>query len=205
MLYRILAPPILTTYYELKDRAINVTKSQQLINVIQRNTPGGFNNFRPPTNRPFFQRGSQPPWDQNQYTQRQYNSTNAPCWLNNTLVPMDTSAQFRAPPNCRNQQRRDGLRMRGNAVQANYGAQGDVAQTKYVPPRKRGPCFKCGKEGHFARDCRSTRAHYINYMDQSKDMSQLQAAIRMFDTLPLDQKDAFIQKYKGGQEDFAEV
>ena len=27
LLYGILAPPILTTYYELKDRAINVTKS----------------------------------------------------------------------------------------------------------------------------------------------------------------------------------
>ncbi len=45
LLYGILALPILTTYYELKERAINVTKSQQLINVIQRNTPGGFNNF----------------------------------------------------------------------------------------------------------------------------------------------------------------
>ncbi len=52
-------------------------------------------------------------------------------------------------------------------------------------------------------------------MDQPNDMSQLQEAItpenildnaiRMFDTLPLDQKDAFIQKYKGSQEDFAEV
>ncbi len=40
-----LAPPILTTYYKLKDRAINVTKSRQLINTIQRNTLGGFGNF----------------------------------------------------------------------------------------------------------------------------------------------------------------
>src|SRR6266851_5277630 len=35
----ILAPPLLTIYYELKNRAINVTKSRQLINAIQRNTP----------------------------------------------------------------------------------------------------------------------------------------------------------------------
>ncbi len=59
------------------------------------------------------------------------------------------------------------------------------------------------------------RVCYINYMDQNDDMSQLQEAItpenildnaiKMFDTLPLDQKDAFIQKYEGGQEDFAEV
>ncbi len=81
--------------------------------------------------------------------------------------------------------------------------------------RKKGPCFKCGKEGHFAQDCWSARACYINYMDQSDDMSQLQDAItpenildnaiKMFDTLPMDQKDAFIQKYEGNQEDFAEV
>ena len=79
----------------------------------------------------------------------------------------------------------------------------------------KGPCFKCRKEGHFARDCHSARARYINYMDQGEDLTQLQDAItsenildnalKMFDTLPVDQKDAFIQKYKGGKEDFAEV
>jgi len=52
-------------------------------------------------------------------------------------------------------------------------------------------------------------------MDQNEDMTQLQDAItpenildnaiRMFNTLPLDQKDTFIQKYEGGKEDFAEV
>ncbi len=120
LLYGILVPPILTTYYKLKDRAINVTKSQQLINAIQRNTPGGYNSFQPPTNRPFFQRGNPLPRDQNQYAQRQYNSTNAPRWLNNTLVLMDTSARFRAPPNRGNQQRRDNPRTRGNVAQADY-------------------------------------------------------------------------------------
>ncbi len=100
-------------------------------------------------------------------------------------------------------------------AQANYGTQGDAAQTEHMPPQRKGRCFKCRKEGHFTRDCQSMRARYVNYMDQNKDMSQLQDAItpenildnaiRMFDTLPLDQKDAFIQKYEGGQEDFAEV
>ena len=45
LLHGILALPLLTTYYELKNRAINVTKSQQLINSIQRNSPSRFNNF----------------------------------------------------------------------------------------------------------------------------------------------------------------
>jgi hypothetical protein len=50
-------------------------------------------------------------------------------------------------------------------------------------------------------------------MDFNNDLSQMQEpltpknilnnAIRMFDILPTDQKDAFIQKYEGGQEDFA--
>ncbi len=45
LLHRILVPPLLTTYYDLKTRAINITKSRQLINLIQRNSSGGFNNF----------------------------------------------------------------------------------------------------------------------------------------------------------------
>ncbi len=55
LLNGILAPPLLTTYYKLKNRAINITKSRQLINTIQKNVPGGFNNFPPRPNRPFFQ------------------------------------------------------------------------------------------------------------------------------------------------------
>src|SRR6266851_9849137 len=128
---------------------------------------------------------------------------------------MDTSARSRAPPNQGGQPRRYNQRAWGNAAQADYGRQEDPPQNQYAPPRKKGPCFKCRKEGHFAQDCQSTRACYINYMDQNDDMSQLQDAItpenildnaiKMFDTLPRDQKDAFIQKYEGSQEDFAEV
>jgi hypothetical protein len=50
-------------------------------------------------------------------------------------------------------------------------------------------------------------------MDQDKDMSRVQKAIhpanllnnrlKVFNTLPLEQKDALIAKYEGKQEDFA--
>jgi hypothetical protein len=50
-------------------------------------------------------------------------------------------------------------------------------------------------------------------MDQDEDMTGVQEAIhpanlldnalKVFDTLPLEQKDALIAKYKGKQEDFA--
>jgi hypothetical protein len=133
-----------------------------------------------------------------------------PLWLNNTPIPMDTSAHTRAPPNQWNNQGRDGQRGQGN--QRTYG---NVAQTNDPPPRRKGPYFKCRKEGHFARDCWSTRINTANYMDFNNNLSQMQEpltpenildnTIRMFDTLPTDQKDTFIQKYEGGQEDFAEA
>ena len=122
----ILTPPVPVTYYTIKERAVSVTKLRQLINAIQRNAPGGFNTFRPP-NRPFFQR-QDCLRAQGQYTQRQYNSTNALFWLNNTPVPMDTSARTRAPPNQWNNQGRD--RQRGQGNQRTYR---NVAQTNDPP------------------------------------------------------------------------
>jgi len=94
----ILSPPIPVTYYAIKERAISVTKSRQLINTIQQNALGGFGVFRPAQNQLPPRRGNYPPRPQNQYGQRQYNSTNAPPWPNNIPVPMDTSARTRPPP-----------------------------------------------------------------------------------------------------------
>ena len=131
LLHGILAPPLLTTYYDLKTRAINVTKSCQLINAIQRNAPGGYNYFPPRPPRPFPQRQNQLP--QGQYAQRQYNSTNAPRWLNNTPVPMDTSVRSRTPPNRGGQWRRNDQRTQGNVVQTDYDTLDDFAQETYVP------------------------------------------------------------------------
>ena len=124
---------------------------------------------------------------------------------------MDTSARTRAPP----YQGGGYSRGRGGG-QRTYG---NVAQTDPPPPHRKGPCFRCGKEGHFTRECQSAKINTTgfigNYMDVQEDMAQIQDpltpqnildnAIKMFNTLPDDQKDAFIQKYEGGQEDFAEA
>jgi len=76
-----------------------------------------------------------------------------------------------------------------------------------TPPCTKGPCFKCSKMGHFARECWSAKANYAqwrnqNYMDKQKDLSHIQTpidpanglenALNAFDTLSLAQKNEMI-------------
>jgi Zinc knuckle len=47
-------------------------------------------------------------------------------------------------------------------------------QQDFVRPRPKGPCFNCGKMGHFAKNCRSNPSANINYMDAiDEDMQHL--------------------------------
>ena len=45
VLTMILAPSLISNYYNIKERAISTTKSCQLVNAIRKNTPEGFNTF----------------------------------------------------------------------------------------------------------------------------------------------------------------
>ena len=157
----VLKPPIANTYNDLKERAIVVTKSKQLISAIKGRHNNAFQNtFRPrQPYRPFFQRNN------NYQGQRpmqnfQYNLSNAPISMRNQPVPMDTSARTHAPVNhgfCN--------QFRGNAAQ--------TSQDNQRPRPPKGPCFKCGRMGHFAHKCHSNPQ--INMMDSlEEDMGNLQ-------------------------------
>ncbi len=89
----------------------------------------------------------------------QYNSSNAPQWMNNTPVPMKIN-QNRAPNHrqgnyhgqgnyCSNNfwGQRNPNHYQGNCPQTNF--QGNTATTG----NSSNACFQCGEVGHFARNC----------------------------------------------------
>jgi hypothetical protein len=141
-------PPVPNTYVEIKQRAINSTRSRMLIDDILGKRPNrgrggptrGFfgRSLQQPGNRPFFQQQQQPCGPP-----PQYNSSNAPRWMNNAPVLMDLS-RARAPTG----QGRGNPRGRG-------GGQTRCPLT----------CFQCGQQGHFARDCRNTSSNLIDFDD----------------------------------------
>ena len=195
--------PTPNNYHELRDKAISVVKARQLVNALKKTTAlmGRFvpQPFRP-QNRPPAPSGPPPHFPQ-------YNSTNAPRWMNNTPVPMDLS-RGRALFN------RRGGQLSGQGQWR--GARGNVAQTDQQIPQTKGPCFKCGKPGHSTRECRSrTQINNAHYLDDQDDMVGIQPPLQpsnllsntlaMFDSLPNDQKDKLIQKYEGENQDFPDV
>jgi len=83
-------------YYNWKNKAISIVKFRQLVNMLKQNTTPG--RFRP---NPAFRQTYRPPAPSGPPPQiPQYNSTNAPRWMNNIPVPMDLS-RSRAPFNHR--------------------------------------------------------------------------------------------------------
>jgi hypothetical protein len=125
-------------------------------------------------------------------------------------VPMDTSNRACAP-NWHNRQTYSNMAQ----TDPTYG---NAAQTDQAPQRQWPPCkcFNCDKIGHLARQCRAPRKTQINsVIDEPEDMTHVQSAITpdrilenalaMFDRLPKQLKDDFVQRYEGKSLNFQDV
>src|SRR6267154_3115825 len=136
LLDKVFTPPVLVSYKAMKKRLIAIVKSMQLVNSIAQDAPD-FRTFRAnPTQMP---RGNQS--NQRGFAPRQVTSSNAPQWMNNSPVPMDTSNRARAPTWC------------------NRPAQGNTAQieSNQVPNRPPRKCYNCDKVGHLVAQCRAPK------------------------------------------------
>ncbi len=194
LLDKVFTLPVPVSYEAMKGRLIAIVKSMQLVNSIAQDAPD-FRTFR--TNPTQMPRGNQP---NRGFAPRQVTSSNAPQWMNNTPVPMDTSNRARA------------------STWRTRPAQGNVAQVgpnqwPKRPPRK---CYNCDKVGHLAAQCRAPKKASINYIiDEPEEMMNLQPALTpegvldnalaLFDRLSNSQRDEFVQKYEGGSPDFQSV
>ena len=92
--------------------------------------------------------------------------------------------------------------MQGNTTQVNKRPQ------QGLRPKNTRRCYNCDKPGHFAMECcapkciQAHQAYIQDYMDQEEDLSNIQQALhpsnlldnmlKVFDALPLKQKDALI-------------
>ena len=195
LLDKVFTPPVPVSYKAMKRRLIAIIKSMQLVNSIAQDAPD-FRTFR--ANPAAMPQGNQQ--TQQNFALQQVTSSNAPHWMNNTPVPMDTSNQAHAPTWCTRPSQ-------GNTAQV------EPNQTMNQPPHK---CYNCDKVGHLAAQCRALKKARINFIiDEPEEMTNLQAALtpdgildntlNAFDRLLDHLKDEFIQKYEGESQDFPGV
>jgi hypothetical protein len=157
-----------TGYAAIKQKAIDCTRSQQLLHsLLNRHTGGGFQGGafgqfqRQQQQRPFFcpnnfnnQGGGQ----MNTTPRLQYNSSNAPRSYNNISIPIAVDLDRTRAPTWRSRGRGRGF-ARGQAAQ--------TSQSRYISPQTNLAhivCYQCGNTGHYTRNC-PTRGSTANLID----------------------------------------
>jgi hypothetical protein len=163
-----------TGYAAIKQKAIDCTRSQQLLHsLLNRRTTGfqggAFGQFQRQQQRQLFfrpnnfnnQRGGQT----NTAPHPQYNSSNTPRSYNNVPVPIAVDLDRTRTPTWRGRGQGHGF-ARGQAAQ--------TSQPRYIPPGAGQTnlthivCYQCGDTGHYARNCptrTSTRATIADLID----------------------------------------
>src|SRR6266850_879610 len=228
LLEDVLKAPQAVDYPALKERAIQATRTQQLLQNILRQRPqanqtgqtyrpfiphggfrgGAFGNF--PRNNNYQRGGFQNSYRPSGFTDNrsnqtnqprpQYNSTNAPRSMNNVPVPMDLDrTRF-------NRNRGGTTSFRGRA--ANARSNGQVQRTPN--PSASAPCFKCGGTDHWANKC-PLKAGQFNLINLDLKGSETDTLMSVDDlkerinALSPDEKGALANSMEASEQDFLTV